>query len=170
MKVVGIDPGTKQIGYAVLEGDPRAIKSMRAETIMIPRCDSNAARLLLLERSLAQRLKRDRPDVVAIEKLFFAKNAKTAIAVAEARGIILLTAERIVHNIWECAPSEVKMAVSGYGRADKEHVRRAILATLPRALVASVMKTDKIIKLGDDAMDAIAIALTAIYARKQHVE
>ena len=170
MKVVGIDPGTKQMGYAVLEGDPRAIKSVRAETIMIPHRDSNAARLLLLERSLVQRLKRDCPDVVAIEKLFFAKNTKTALAVAEARGVILLTAERVVHSIWECTPSEVKMAVSGYGRADKEHVRRAILTSLPRHLAASLAKTDYIGKLGDDAMDAIAIALTAIYSRKPHLE
>lgn len=169
MKVVGIDPGTKQIGYAVLEGDSREIKSMRAETIIIPYRDSSAARLLLLERSLAQRLKRDRPDVVAVEKLFFAKNTKTALGVAEARGVILLTVGRIVHNIWECAPSEVKMAVSGYGRADKEHVRRAIFSSLPRALAASIAKADKITKLGDDAMDAIAIALTAIYTGRPRI-
>ena len=152
MRIVGIDPGTNRIGYALLDGTGIAPRLIAAETITIAGRQHPGSRLDLLAQALTERLDRDRPHGVAIEKIFFSKNAKTALAVAEARGVILLTAWRHVPSIWEYAPLEVKMAIAGYGRLDKAAVRRAVAALLPDARLPA----------GDDAIDAIAIALTAL--------
>lgn len=152
MKVVGIDPGTTRVGYALIEGTRHAPRLVWAETIFIPARESAPERLSLIERAVHERLIRDRPDIVGVEKLFFAKNSASALSVAEARGVILLTAHREVHTIGEYTPLEVKMAVASYGRADKAQVRRALRYLLPHTVLPK----------GDDAVDAIAIALTAI--------
>ena len=156
MRIVGIDPGSTRVGYALVESQGPRTQLIRAETIVIPKHLSTAERLEQLGYALAKRLRRDRPEAIAVEKLYFAKNAKTALAVAEARGVILLTAQRHVHSIWEYTPLEVKLAVTGYGRADKSHLKRMLTATLaPSAIPKS-----------DDAVDAIAIALAATAIRK----
>lgn len=153
MKIIGIDPGTERIGYAVVQsGDP--VRLVSAETIHVPLTAQPAARLARLEKLIAARLGRDRPDIVAVEKLFFAKNAKTALGVAEARGIILLTASRFARSIWECTPLEVKSAVCGDGHADKKQIRKMIELIFPRHPLPRE----------DDAIDAVAIALAAFYA------
>lgn len=152
MRVVGIDPGTNRIGYAVVEGHRGAAALLAAETIVIPGDRSRARRLTALEQALALRLARDRPDAVALETLFFGKNMKTATAVAEARGVILLTAFRTVTSIWEYAPLQVKMAVAGSGRVGKSEMQRAVQMLLPRVPLPK----------GDDAVDAIAVALTGL--------
>ncbi|MEK9148298.1 MAG: crossover junction endodeoxyribonuclease RuvC [Patescibacteria group bacterium] len=151
MRVVGIDPGTHRIGYALVEGERLAPRLRHAETIVLD-SRTTAERLSGLEKALDQRLRRDRADIVAVEKVFFEKNTKTALAVAEARGIIILTASRHVSTIGEYTPPEVKMAVTGYGRADKSQVRRMVRLLLPGAAIPS----------GDDAVDAIALAITAL--------
>ena len=155
MIIAGVDPGTGRVGYAVLKGDRHSSALVSAETIHLPPGKNAAERLGLLEKALAERLGRDKPDAVIVEKLFFAKNAKTALAVAEARGIILLTASRLVRSIWECTPLEVKMAVTGYGRADKNQVRKMVQALFPKTKLSA----------GDDAIDAVAIALTGLHAK-----
>lgn len=157
MHIVGIDPGTHRIGYASLTGDRHRVALVRAETITIPTGEATIDRIRTLADTLARYLASDRPDTVAIEKLFFSNNAKTAIAVAEARGIILLTASRAVRSIWEYAPNEVKMTITGSGNAPKSQVRRMIELTLPGTTLPR----------GDDAIDAIAIALTGIFAPRQ---
>lgn len=153
MKIVGIDPGTHRIGYALVETHHRTPRLRRAETIATRSGLGTAARLAELSALLRVRLRRDRPDMLALERLFFQKNVKTAMAVAEARGAILLTAHGLVRSIGEYAPLEVKLAVAGYGRADKSQVRR---------MVHTILR-DAAIPPGDDAVDAIAIALTAAY-------
>lgn len=153
MRIVGVDPGTHRIGYALIEAEARAVRFLAAETIALPGRWTSAERLALIERELTMRLTRDRPDGMSIERLFFTKNVKTALAVAEARGIILLTASHTVRSIWEYTPLAVKLAVSGYGRADKAQVRRTVRALFPNERLPA----------GDDAIDAIAIALTAAY-------
>lgn len=153
MRITGIDPGTTRIGYATLERIGGEVKLLGAETIAVAPRRGAAERLALLERALAERLARDRPDAVAVEKIYFTRNAKTAMAVAEARGIILLTAHHLATSICEYAPLEVKLAVTGYGRSDKAQVRKAVRLNLPTAVLPP----------GDDAIDAIALALTAIY-------
>lgn len=157
MKIVGIDPGTHRIGYASLAGDRHQPRLIRAATIAIPSGCTPAERARALAEALAARLAEDRPDAVALETILFSKNAKTAIAVAEARGIILLTASRAVRSIWEYAPNEVKLAVTGNGSAAKPEVRRMIELTLPGAALPK----------GDDAIDAIAIALAGIFAPRR---
>lgn len=154
--VAGVDPGTTRIGYAVVSQQINGAELLSAETITISGRSTVAERLGALREALRERLSRDKPHAVAVEKLYFSKNVKTALAVAEARGIILLTASDLVPSIWEYAPLEVKVAVAGYGRADKNQVRRAVRTLLPHASLPS----------GDDAIDAIAIALTAIYTKR----
>lgn len=156
MRIVGIDPGTTRVGYALLDAAGGRVRLLGAETLPIPARSSPAGRLLTLERLLRARLRRDRPDTLAIERLYFSKNAKTALAVAEARGVILLTAERHVRSIGEYTPLEVKLALTGYGRADKEQVRRMVETIFRGADLPP----------GDDAIDAIAIALAACYLRR----
>jgi len=157
MNIVGIDPGTNRIGYASLSGDRHHMTLIRAATITILSEKSPPERARAIADALAEHLHEDRPAVVAIEKIFFSNNAKTAIAVAEARGIILLTASRAVRSIWEYAPNEVKMAITGSGNATKSQIRRMIELTLPGAKLPR----------GDDAIDAIAIALTGIFAPRR---
>lgn len=155
MIIAGVDPGTSRLGYALISGDRQRAELVLAETVNIPARQNSAECLVLLERAFAERLLRDKPDGVAVEKLFFAKNAKTALAVAQARGIILLTARHHVRSIWEYTPLEVKMAVTGYGRANKNQVRRMVHSIFPRSNLPA----------GDDAIDAIAIALAALYLK-----
>ncbi len=156
MRVVGVDPGTTRVGYALLDMARGNAEFLNAETIAIPASASAAGRLSALERLLEARLRRDRPDVLAIERLYFSKNAKTALAVAEARGVILLTASRHVRSIGEYTPLEVKLALTGYGRADKEQMRRMVQTIFRNAALPR----------GDDAIDAIAIALAGCYLRR----
>ncbi len=153
MRIVGIDPGTNRIGYAFLAGTRTKIELLAAETIVIPTGTERTRRLTILAGAIAEYLQRDQPDVVAIEELFFAKNVKTALSVAEARGVILLTAADGIRNIWEYTPLEVKSAVAGYGKADKAQILRMVKLALPKTVMP----------FGDDAVDAIAIALTAFY-------
>lgn len=161
--VAGIDPGTARIGYALLRGTPLSVELLTAETIVVPGARTQAARLSRLANVLTHRLRRDTPDVVALEKLYFSKNAKTALAVAEARGIILLTAHTLAPSIVEYAPLTVKLAVTGYGRADKSSMHRAVRAILSSHRVSTKPSlAGGLANLGDDAVDAIAIALTAI--------
>jgi len=137
MRIVGIDPGTNRIGYAFLAGTRTKIELLAAETIVIPTGTERTRRLTILAGAIAEYLQRDQPDVVAIEELFFAKNVKTALSVAEARGVILLTAADGIRNIWEYTPLEVNF----------------FFLALPKTVMP----------FGDDAVDAIAIALTAFY-------
>lgn len=152
MKIIGIDPGTNRIGYAMLDGNHHSARLLSAETITIPTQVTSIKKLVLIEKALRERLQRDQPDALAIEKIFFAKNAKTALAVAEARGVILLTAHHHVRSIWEYTPLEIKIAVSGYGRADKAQVRKMI----------HMLFKDAAMPPGDDAIDAIATAFTGL--------
>lgn len=155
IKIVGVDPGTNRVGYALIEQSGTGTKLIGAETITIP-AGRSVKRLSALETILRERLERDQPDVVCLEELFFTKNAKTALSVAEARGIILLTAGRLVRSICEYTPLEVKIAVTGYGRADKAQMRSMVERILPGAALPK----------GDDAVDAVAIALTGLYSRR----
>ncbi len=156
ISIAGVDPGTNRLGYALVQVENRLPRLIAAETITIPKRSHAPEELALLERALAQRLERDQPDGLAVEKLFFAKNTKTALSVAQARGIILLTARQRIRSIWEYTPLEIKMSVTGFGRADKNQMRRMIRLILPGAQLPP----------GDDAVDAIAIALAAIYINR----
>ena len=156
MIILGIDPGTTSIGYAVLDctnrREPRILEARLLSLVSVALED----RLMTVHSEIKKIITQWHPHAASVEKLFFAKNTKTAIAVSETRGVILLTAHRHVHSIWEYTPLEVKLAVAGHGRAAKADIRRMLQLLLPRATVAP----------GDDTADAVAIALTAFYTHR----
>src|SRR3989338_1612385 len=149
MIIIGIDPGTNAIGFAALEsGKPPHL--LEAGLFPIAATDQSE-RLAELHRAMAGLIARIKPDAVAVEKLFFAKNAKTAMTVAEARGVILLTAALARVTVYEYAPVEIKKTVAGHGGADKKAVEKMLFLTLPET---------RTIRARDDVFDAIAVALT----------
>ncbi len=147
MKILGIDPGTTRIGYGLIEknGGARLIDCGFIDGGKVPR----DKRLTLLERELIKLIKHFNPDLVSLEKLFFTKNKLTAMSVSEARGVIVLTIQKLGIPFSEFTPSDIKATVAGNGRANKEEVRRAVCYTLR---VQSIPGPD-------DVSDALAVAL-----------
>ena len=149
MVILGIDPGTATTGYGVIRLSPKPV-CIDQGTVKTPKEDSRGDRLCLLEAGIQSILKEHKPDVVGREALFFAKNAKTAIAVAEAKGVILLCIAKYKIPVHEFSPPQIKMTVAGHGRADKQQIQRMVqqelnLEEIPRP---------------DDAADGLAIAIT----------
>ncbi len=150
MMTIGIDPGTARLGFGIVDdganGQPVAIAfgviSTEAGTDM-------PARLVTLFDSLGELLTQHRPDVLAVEQLFFARNVTTAISVGQARGIVLLAAAMAGVPVVEYSPSEIKHAVAGYGKAGKAQMQEMVRIILGLANVPEP----------DDAADALAVAL-----------
>lgn len=150
MIILGIDPGTTKIGYALLRADLAKIDIGEAGLIPIKSAEKER-RLLELHGSLKDLLARVQPQALAVEKLFFAKNQKTALAVSEARGVILLTTALAGVNIFEYTPLEIKKSVTGDGGADKLQIKK---------MIALILRDSPIPRYQDDVFDAIAVALT----------
>ncbi len=154
-RALGIDPGIERLGWGIVEKNGSEITRIDSGVKQTSKKDSKSKRLLEIYSFLENLFSKTRPDFVSVEKLFFATNVKTALVVGEVRGVILLTAEKHGIPILEFAPTEVKMAVCGYGRASKEGV-------------ASMLKFSMILpkkKLLDDETDALALALTGLVRR-----
>ena len=148
---LGIDPGTRRIGYGIVEKKKdNSLYFLTAGILDIKSTDDIGA-LSETQKGLRALLKKYKPDVFSIEKLYFAKNQKTAIAVAQARGVILLAAHEAGVLIKEYAPNEIKLGITGYGFADKKAVLKMVQLILG--------KHD--LKMIDDASDALAIAIMA---------
>jgi len=155
--VLGIDPGTATIGYALVRNLPDGnCEAVDYGVITTPREDSAPARLVQLYEELNEILSLHRPDSAAVEKLFFQKNISTAIAVGQARGVVMLALAQAGLEVGEYTPNEVKQAVTGYGSADKKQVQE---------MVRVLLSLDKIPK-PDDAADALAIAITHLNTRR----
>ncbi len=154
MIVIGIDPGLARLGYGVIEvtmGEPRMICYGCIET---SGKDLRASeRLLKIYTAVESLLEKYRPSYVSLEKLFFAKNISSAMGVSEVRGIILLAAEQRTIPIAEYTPNQVKLAITGSGRADKRQMQEMI----KRLLRLNEIPTP------DDAADALSIALCHIH-------
>ncbi len=151
MKVLAIDPGYGRCGVAVVEksrGGKEVL--LYSECIETSSKSSFSERLAIIVGACANLIKKHAPDCVALEKLFFAKNQKTAMHVAEVRGALISAASSAGLTVFEYTPGEVKSAAAGFGGADKKAV-----ASMLRALV----KIEKRIE-HDDEYDAIAIAVT----------
>lgn len=148
MIALGIDPGTRRIGYGVVDSQNGKAKFVNAGIFKITAIEDVAA-LEETKQEIDRLIAEYRPDVVAIEKLFFAKNQKTAIAVAQARGVILLATKECGIRIKEYTPNEVKLGITGYGFADKKAVLKMVRLILD--------KSD--LKVIDDASDALALAI-----------
>jgi crossover junction endodeoxyribonuclease RuvC len=148
MIALGIDPGSRRIGYGVVECDGPDVTFVAAGILAITSADDISA-LEETKKGVDALIKKYRPDVMAIEKLFFAKNTKTALAVAQARGVILLATKERGIRIKEYTPNEVKLGVTGYGFADKKAVLKMVRLILRK----------QNLKVIDDASDALALAI-----------
>ena len=149
MRILGIDPGVAIVGFGLIESDRGTLRMLQYGAITTPAGLPLAARLAQINRDIEELIGTFRPDEISVEELFFSKNITTGIAVAHARGVILCAAEKKKIPIYESTPMQVKLAVAGYGLADKKQVmdmtRRLLkLKSVPRP---------------DDAADALAIAL-----------
>jgi crossover junction endodeoxyribonuclease RuvC len=149
MIILGIDPGTATTGYGLVEKKGQKVKVLDYGCILTPAKVPLAERLEKIANELEEIIKDKKPVQVAVEELFFAANSKTAIAVGQARGVILLVSQKAKVSIFEYTPLQVKMALTGYGRADKKQMQEMVktLLSLPE------------IPKPDDAADALAIAL-----------
>lgn len=153
MRVLAIDPGYDRLGIAVLEGNASKPTLIWSDCIE-PEKGSIEKRLAAVSHAVTSAIDTYTPDALGIETLFFSNNKKTALGVAEARGAVLAAAGSAHLPIIECSPQQVKIAVTGYGAADKT----AIAAMIPRLVSLSLKK-----RL-DDEFDAIAIGITALAA------
>lgn len=157
MIIVGFDPGIATLGYGVIKTDKRKKPEMLDYGIVsTPKEENIAVRLAMIEKGVKQIIDKYKPDEIAIEELFFAKNVKTAITVAHARGVVLLTCVKECGKIYEYTPLQIKQALTGYGRAEKKQIQ---------AMVKMFLNL-KAIPKPDDAADALAVALTHAQTNK----
>ncbi len=149
MIILGIDPGLAIVGYGIIEYEASRFKVLDFGAITTPAGTKVEDRLLMIHKGMEELIERYRPDEMAVEELFFNTNHTTAISVAEARGVILLSGRKKGLKIAEYTPLQVKGAVVGYGRAEKKQVI---------AMVRSILHIGPELKL-DDTADALAIAI-----------
>lgn len=145
MRILGIDPGYAILGWSVIEKDLKLINYGTIETHK-DKCIED--RILEIHNALTEILNKYKPQTVAIERLFFSKNTKTAIDVAKTIGAIILTVKMHGLELHEYQPNQVKIALTGYGRASKEQMQ---------TMVKTIFNLKKI-PTPDDAADALAIA------------
>lgn len=151
--ILGIDPGSAVIGYAILEYN-HPIATLKTADFINLTSTPPADRLLSLHKELTAVIKKWDPRCAAIEELFFSKNVKTALTVSESRGVIMLTTLLAGLTVFEYTPLEIKQTVTGDGRADKEQVKKMVRISL---------KETRSMRMRDDVFDAIAIALTCAW-------
>lgn len=156
MKILGIDPGTAIVGFSIIELENSSLKLLDYGCIYTDKNLSMNDRLLIIFNELEKIINKYSPDHMAIEELFYFKNNKTVISVGEARGVILLAGIKNNLSIYEYTPLQVKIGITGYGKADKKQVQ---------LMVKTILKLKEIPK-PDDAADAIAIAITHINSLK----
>ena len=131
MIVLGIDPGTARTGYGIVERTAARLRAVDYGCLETIPTGTLPARLLLIHEALDRPHRgRTGPDVVGVERLFFNQNVQTAFAVGQARGVVLLAAAQHGLPVYEYGPHEVKMAVTGYGRAPKDQVQRMVQVVL----------------------------------------
>ena len=156
MRILGIDPGTGILGFGVLDiiaGKPVMVD---AGVIRTPVHEDDSVRLQTIFEELTDIIIETKPDQMAVEKLFFARNVTTAITVAQARGVVLLAGRQAGLELFEYTPLQIKMAITGYGKADKKQVQEMVRIHLG---LSEVPKPD-------DGADALAAALTCAQSRK----
>jgi crossover junction endodeoxyribonuclease RuvC len=152
--VLGLDPGIAITGYGLVEESPSGdLTCIEYGTVTTPAGQPMPSRLLSIDAELGALIERYKPDVVAVEELFFCRNVTTALIVGQARGVAILTAARADVPVREYKPMEVKQAVTGYGRAPKAQVQE---------MVRLLLNLDHVPK-PDDAADAVAVAVCHIH-------
>lgn len=148
MIAIGFDPGTARLGYGIIGSDPDPY-AIDYGVIVTSADQPMARRLLEIHQAVSELIDRHKPDAIAVELLYFARNVTTAMTVGQARGVVLLAAAQQGVPVGEYSPSEVKHAIVGYGKADKRQIQEMVrimlgLASLPEP---------------DDAADALAAAI-----------
>lgn len=150
MRIIGIDPGTGLLGFGVIETSGSKAQLVDAGVIRTPVKEDDAVRLEIIYHELTDVIMSTKPAVMAVEKLFFARNVTTAMTVAQARGVVLLLARLNDLAIYEYTPLQIKQTVTGYGKADKKQIQEMVRVLLGLKQVPKP----------DDCADALAAALT----------
>ena len=153
MVILGIDPGYERVGYAVINYTANKFRPITIGTVTTPAHTEFSGRLNSIYEDLVSIIDTFKPEEFAIEELFYFKNQKTVIDVAQARGVILLAAKRAGLPIYEYTPLQVKNSIVGYGRAEKSQIQE---------MTRKLLRIDKVIR-PDEAADAAAIAITHAY-------
>lgn len=150
MIILGIDPGVQRMGYGLINHEGGKYSVLDLGLVSVGESKKHGESLFHLRGALMEIFLKFKPDLVAVEKLFFSKNIKTAMKVGEARGIVILVAAENNVPVLELTPNEVKVAVAGYGRADKGQIQRMVKTLLGLTAVPKP----------DDVADALAVAYT----------
>lgn len=150
MKIIGIDPGTAIVGFGVIEKAGSKLQMLDAGVIRTSPDLNDSERLKIIYDELSEIIKVNKPEVMAVEKLFFAQNVTTAMSVSQARGVILLCGEQNDLPVFEYTPLQIKQAITGYGKAEKSQIQE---------MVRIILKLKEIPK-PDDCADALACAIT----------
>lgn len=158
MRVLAFDPGYERLGVAVLEKGEKKPVVIYSECFKTKKELSQPDRLGILSEKIRGLILEFKPEIVSLEKLFFQKNQKTALKVAEVRGIILSIAINSGAQVLEFSPQEIKIAVTGYGNADKKSVMKMV------PVLVSGLKTTG----SDDEIDAVAVGITSLISGSFH--
>jgi crossover junction endodeoxyribonuclease RuvC len=150
MRIIGIDPGTGILGFGIIEASHGDCQLVDAGVIRTPAHEDDAIRLETIFNELSEVIAYTKPQLMAVEKLFFAQNVTTAMTVAQARGVVMLTGRQANLTIFEYTPLQIKQALTGYGRADKKQIQE---------MVRVILKL-KVAPQPDDCADALAAAIT----------
>lgn len=160
MIILGIDPGTATTGWGLIKthsnNGKKALTLVGYGSIETPKETEMSQRLVMLNQQLSELLKREKPDLVVIEQLFFGANSRTAMSVGQARGVVMMTAASLGLPIKEYQGLSVKLTLTGYGRAKKKEIQE---------VVKSILGLEKVPK-PDDAADALGVAICHVYKDK----
>jgi crossover junction endodeoxyribonuclease RuvC len=150
MRILGIDPGTGILGFGVIEASGSQAQLVDAGVIRTPVKEDDAVRLQTIYEELTDIIAATKPTAMSVEKLFFVRNITTAMTVAQARGVVILCGKQAGLGIFEYTPLQIKMAITGYGRAEKRQIQEMVRVILQL----------KDVPKPDDCADALAAALT----------
>jgi crossover junction endodeoxyribonuclease RuvC len=154
--VLGIDPGTAAMGYGIVERNGGSLRAVDYGCLTTSADSPLPDRLNLIHSTVAELIETHKPDIVAVERLFFSKNAQSAFGVGQARGVVLLAAAQAGVPVREATPNEIKVGVTGYGAADKNQVGKMVAVILQLAEVPTP----------DDTADALATAICLANAER----
>jgi crossover junction endodeoxyribonuclease RuvC len=150
MRIIGIDPGTGILGFGIIEVVKGKAALVDAGVIRTPVHEDDAVRLQTIFDELTDIIVSTKPTQMSVEKLFFAQNVTTAMTVAQARGVVLLCGRQAGLEIFEYTPLQIKQALTGYGRADKQQIQEMV------RVILQLKEPPK----PDDCADALAAAIT----------
>lgn len=156
MIIMGVDPGTAMCGYGLVSREGSTLRLLDYGCLQTVNDRPLEERLLIIHQGISELIAEHRPAAMGVERLFFNKNVQTAFAVGQARGVILLAAAQHAVPIVEWGPHEVKVSVTGYGKASKDQVQRMVQAILAMTVLPRP----------DDAADALAVAICTAHSRR----